>query len=259
MKARCAPKTLISTDTAMRALLLCLLLLGACSTTPPTGVLHAPQGLGSPKQDGGHFLARHESFLQRGRQGPVGLLFLGDSITEGWARQAADIWDERYAPFQAANFGIGGDRIDHVLWRIDQGELNRIQPRVIVLMIGTNDSASRSGRQIAAGVRQILGLIRNRQAEARVLLLAIFPRGPRPGAVRDDSAQRMQAIHEANAELATLDDGRQIRFLDLTAHFLRDGRIPPDIMPDQLHPSRAGYRIWAEAMQPLLDEMLARP
>ncbi|MEN3110360.1 GDSL-type esterase/lipase family protein [Uliginosibacterium paludis] len=241
----------------MRALLLCFLLLGACTTLPPATESRPPQGLGSPKQDGGHFLARHESFLQRGRQGPVGLLFIGDSITEGWARHAADIWSERYAAFQAANFGIGGDRIDHVLWRLDNGELETIRPRVIVLMIGTNDSASRSGSQIAAGVRQILSLIRSRQPQARILLLAILPRGPRPGAARDDSAQRMQAIREANAELARLDDGDQTRFLDLGGRFLQDGRIPPELMPDQLHPSRKGYQIWAEAMQPLLDEMLA--
>lgn len=211
------------------------------------------------KQDGGKFLARHESFLQRAHQGPVDLLFLGDSITEGWAHRAPELWNTRYGPHQAANFGIGGDRIEHVLWRIDHGELDFIKPKVIVLLIGTNDSAVRNGAQIAAGVRQIVGLIQNKQPQAKLLLLAIFPRGPRPNASRDDSTARMQAINEANTELAMLDDGKRIRFLDIGPSFLKDGRIPPEVMPDQLHPSRKGYEIWAEAMQTLLDEMLARP
>lgn len=243
----------------MRALLLlCLLVLGACATQPELPLPGIPpQGLGSPKQDGGRFLARHESFLQRTRRGPVDLLFVGDSITEGWARHAPDLFTARYGAHQAANFGIGGDRIEHVLWRLDQGELNGIRPRVVVLMIGTNDSGNRSGQQIAAGVSEIVSLIRSRQAQARILLLAIFPRGPH--GARDDSAARMRVIHEANAALAKLDDGRQVRFLDIGKHFLQDGRIPTDIMPDQLHPSRKGYEIWADAMQPLLDEMLTLP
>lgn len=239
--------------------LICLIALGGCVAPAPRPLQQTPQGLGSPKQDGGKFLSRHESFLQRTHEGPVNLLFIGDSITEGWAHRAPDIWKARYAPHQAANFGIGGDRIAHVLWRIDQGELELIQPKVIVLLIGTNDSSVLNGAQIASGVRQIVSLIQHKQPQAKLLLLAIFPRGLRPNATRDDSSARMQAVTEANTDLAKLDDGKRIRFLDIGPQLLRNGRIPDDIMPDQLHPSLKGYAIWAEAMQPLLNEMLAQP
>ncbi|GAB2886457.1 hypothetical protein GCM10027046_13510 [Uliginosibacterium flavum] len=148
-----------------------------------------------------------------------------------------------------------------MLWRLDNGELDNIQPKVIVLLIGTNNSASQTGAQIAASTRQILELIARKQSQSKVLLLGVFPRGPRKDASGriDDAVQRMQTIRAANTELARLDDGQRIRYLDLSPRFVRNGQIPPELMPDQLHPSLAGYQIWAEAMQPLLDEMLAQP
>lgn len=241
--------------------LLPLLLLCACASVQTPAIPGTPSGLGTPKNDGGKFLGRHESFLQRGRAGPIGLLFIGDSITEGWARRAPELWQAHYGKHQPANFGIGGDRVEHVLWRLDHGELEGIAPKVIVLMIGTNNSASQSAEEIAAGVRQILGLIKQKQPQAKTLLLGVFPRGPRtaPNGKYDDGVARMQVIRKLNAELARLDDGQRLRYLDIGPHFLQSGRIPPELMPDQLHPSLAGYRVWAAAMQPLLDEMLTRP
>lgn len=210
-----------------------------------------------PKEGNKGFFEKHESFLARAKAGPIGLLFIGDSITEGW-RKAPHIWDQYYAKYDAANFGIGGDQTQHVIWRIENGELDGIAPRVVVLMIGTNNSGRHTGGEIAGAVRKIVGMIRARLPETRVLLLAIFPRGPR---VRDGNAEpwelRMEAIRTANAELATLDDGHSVRFLDINAAFLgNDGTIPMSIMPDQLHPSRTGYQAWADAMQPTLEEMM---
>lgn len=243
------------------AALLVTLLLIACATPPPAPAERSTPSLGSPKKDAGQFLAKHENFLRRGHEGPVDLLFIGDSITEGWASKAPTLWQQHYGRYRPANFGIGGDRVEHVLWRLDNGELDAIKPKVIVLMIGTNNSASQSGAQIAASIRQIIELIARKQPQSKLLLLGILPRGPRKDASgrMDDAVQRMQVIHAANAELARLDDGKRLRYLDLGLHFLREGLIPPELMPDQLHPSFAGYRVWAEAMQPLLDEMLAQP
>ena len=196
-----------------------------------------------PKRANARFYELHASFLKRAKEGPVGVLFLGDSITEGWTKAPA-VWQEHFGKYQPANFGIGGDQTQHVIWRIEDGELDGIRPKVVVLMIGTNNSGSHTGGQIAAADEKIVGLIRARLPEAKVLLLAIFPRGPRAknkeGVFTDDGVKRMAVIHEANARLARLDDGK----------------IPDAIMPDQLHPNAEGYRLWAEAMQPLLDELM---
>lgn len=211
----------------------------------------------------GRFLKLHESYLARTKEGPIGLLFLGDSITEGWHR-APHIWEHFYGKDQPANFGISGDRTEHVIWRIEHGELDGIHPKVVVLMIGTNNTGDSTADEIAAADKKIVGLIRTKLPDTKVLLLAVFPRGAhkdKDGVVTAqalaDAARRMKVINAVNAQLAQLDDGRNVRYLDIGAQFLgQDGRIPFTIMPDQLHPNAAGYELWAEAMQPLLSQMM---
>jgi len=235
--------------------------LATAQTPAPTVATHAPVDASAPIPKAGNerFFERHESFLARGKAGPIGVLFLGDSITEGW-KTAPHIWEHYYGKYEPANFGIGGDQTQHVIWRIENGELDGIHPKVVVLMLGTNNTASHTAGQIAAADRKIVELIRTKLPEAKVLLLAIFPRGPRQkkdGVFTDDGVTRMAVINAVNPELAKLDDGNMIRFLNLNARFLgNDGTIPDIIMPDQLHPNAAGYQLWAEAMQPLLEEMM---
>ena len=215
------------------------------------------------KQDDGVFLKKHDAILQRARSGPIGLLFLGDSITERW-HIAPHIWEAYYGKYHPANFGIGGDRTQNVVWRIEHGELDGIAPRVVVLLLGTNNSLDYPAADIAAADRKIVGMIRARLPASKILLLGIFPRGPRDargGPVTPDkveeAAGRMRTIDAVNRELATLDDGKTVRYLDIGAVFLgQDGRIPKPIMPDQLHPGPAGYQLWADAMRPLLDSMM---
>lgn len=214
--------------------------------------------VGAPKEGNKRFFDRHASFLARAKAGPIGLLFLGDSITEGWTK-APHIWDHYFAQYQPANFGIGGDQTQHVIWRIEQGELDGIAPKVLVLMIGTNNTTWHTAEQIAAADRRIVELIRAKLPQTKILLLAIFPRGldkNKEGGI-NPSTFRMDKINAVNAELAKLDDGKMIRFLDINAKFLgQDGKIPYGIMPDQLHPNAAGYQIWADAIAPLLKEMM---
>jgi len=213
--------------------------------------------LAAPKQGNEAFFKMHDAFLERGKQGGIDLLFLGDSITQGWSK-APEVWKQFYEKYHPANFGIGGDRTEHVLWRIEKGELDGIKPKVVVLMIGTNNSGLHTAEQIAAADRKIVEEIRHKLPETKILLLAIFPRGPRKGTdgSLDDGVKRMEKIQAVNAELAKLDDGKTVRFLNINEKFLADGKIPDDVMPDQLHPNAKGYQIWAEAMQPLLDEMM---
>jgi beta-glucosidase len=207
---------------------------------------------------GSHFQKRHQEILERIHSGPVGLVFLGDSITEGWEK-ASELWNARYGEYDPANLGISGDTTMGVLWRLENGEVDGIKPRVLVLMLGTNNTSRHDAAQITAGLKKILGELRERLPETKILLLAIFPRGPRKTAqgLIDDARKRMEIIHAVNAELAKLDDGKTVRYLDIGPKFLGpDGKIPNDVMPDQLHPNATGYRIWADAMQPLLTEML---
>jgi lysophospholipase L1-like esterase len=200
------------------------------------------------------FKKMHESFLARGKAGPIGVLFLGDSITEGWGK-APDVWKQHYGADQPANFGIGGDRTEHVLWRIANGELDGIHPKVVVLMIGTNNVAPNATAGIIAGDEKIVAQIHQKLPDTKLLLLAIFPRGADPA---DPKVAATRAkIKTINAALAKLDDGDKTRYLDIGDKFLsKDGSLSKDIMPDALHPNAKGYQIWADAMQPLLDEML---
>jgi beta-glucosidase len=241
--------------------LLLLGLLAGCATqpvppAPSATVVAVDPSAAIPKRGNARFYELHASFLKRAKE-PMDLLFLGDSITEGWTK-APGVWKEYYEKYRAANFGIGGDRTQHVVWRIEDGELDGIKPKVVVLMIGTNNSGDDTGTQIAAADTKIVRLIREKIPGTKVLLLAIFPRGPWRGDKNPGEAlKRMAVIGEANALLAKLDDGKNVRFLDINHVFLgADGKIPDSLMPDQLHPNAAGYQLWADAMQPLLTEMM---
>jgi lysophospholipase L1-like esterase len=193
---------------------------------------------------------RHEAFLQIAQKGGVDLLFLGDSITDGWRKEAGKpVWDEHFGPLRAANFGIGGDRTEHVLWRVMNGELLGLSPKAIVLLIGTNNGKD-SAEDVAQGIAAIVREIKARSPSSKLLLLGIFPRGEVPNLAREKNDR-------VNVIIAKLDDARGVRFLDIGPHFLREDKsISREIMPDALHLSEKGYRIWAEAILPTVKEML---
>jgi lysophospholipase L1-like esterase len=204
------------------------------------------------------WVARHEGFVAQAKQGGIDILFMGDSITDFWRNRGSNVWNQYYAPRHAANFGISGDRTQHVLWRMDNGELDGIKPKVVVLMIGTNNTGKERDNktprntvpEIIEGVQAVVGDLRARLPESKILLLAIFPRGTL------DDPQRAQ-VALVNTVIAKLDDGKMVQYLDIDSKFLEaDGTLPRSIMPDLLHPNAHGYQIWADAMNPTLDEML---
>lgn len=202
----------------------------------------------------GRFIKMHEKFVEQAKQGGIDLLFLGDSITAGWASNGKDVWKEKYEPRSAANFGIGGDRTQHVLWRIENGELQNLKPKVVVVMIGTNNTANDDAAKIVQGVTKI---VKSAQAKtgANVLLLGVFPRGENA----EKGGEQREKITRINEILSKLDDGKTVRYLDLKDKFQQpDGTIAKEIMPDFLHLSPKGYAIWAEAMEPLLGEMMGQ-
>ena len=208
----------------------------------------------APRKENKGWMSRHERFQARARQGNVEVLFLGDSITQGWEGNGKQVWKERYEPLHAANFGIGGDRTQHVLWRLREGkELEGIHPKVVVLMIGTNNTGSNSSEDIADGITAIVQELGTQRPDAKLLLLGVFPRSPKAS---DKIRDKIKAINE---RIAKLDDGKHVRYLDIGDKFLeKDGSLSKEIMPDYLHLSPKGYTIWADAIQPSLDEMLKR-
>lgn len=199
------------------------------------------------------FATSHERFVKIAQEGKAQLVFLGDSITAGWGSKK-DIWDKAFGQYTPANFGIGGDRTQHVLWRIQNGELDGIKPKAAVLMIGTNNVATDTAEGIAKGITAIVETIRAKQPQAKILLLAVFPRGDKPtgklGAPNDK-------LKQVNAIIAKLDDGKNIHFLDIGSKFPQpDGALTKEVMPDFLHLSAAGYQIWADAISPKLAELM---
>lgn len=200
----------------------------------------------------GPWAERHKGFLKRAQQGDVDLLFLGDSITQGWNDN--ETWKRHYGPRKAANFGIGGDRTQHVLWRIRNGELEGITPKAVVLMIGTNNMGSNTPDQIAEGVKAIVTDLREKLPKAKILLLGIFPRD-----AKADSPVR-QRVNQTNEKIAGLASDPMVTYLDIGPKFLEsDGTLTKEVMPDLLHLSPRGYRIWADSIEPTLWKLLDEP
>lgn len=207
-----------------------------------------------------HSPDRHAGFLAEiaARKDDIDLVFVGDSITDGWRKVGKKIWDSTFAPLKSLNLGSSGDRTEHVLWRLQDGELAGYQAKLFVVMIGTNNTKGRdSATAIANGVQAIINEISAKQPKAKILLLGIFPRGPRTfGGVFDDAVKKMETIRAINADLSKRSFGSAVRYLDLSDKFLVEGKIPDEVMPDQLHPSIKGYQIWADAVLPVITELM---
>ncbi len=162
------------------------------------------------------------------------------------------MWAKYYAPRKAVNLGFSGDRTQHVLWRLENGEIDGISPKLAVIMIGTNNSNGKdnTAEEIADGIKVICRKLRKELPEMKILILAIFPRAPKPCPQR--------AKNEKASELASkIADGKMIHYLNINKQFLtEDGTLTKEIMPDFLHPNTKGYEIWAKAMEPKIAELM---
>ena len=188
--------------------------------------------------------ARHQTFVDIAKKGDIDLLFVGDSITDWWAKSGLETWNANFAPLKPANFGIAGDTTQGVLWRMQNGELEGFKARLIVLMLGTNNINRNPVDEIVDGNRLIVEEFKKRQPQAKVLVLGVFPRG----AAADNPFRA--TIKEMNEKLAKLADNRQVFFKDIGATFLEsDGSMSTEVMPDGLHPSAKGYQLWADAIR----------
>jgi lysophospholipase L1-like esterase len=202
------------------------------------------------------FQAKHEANVAVAKQGDAELLFMGDSITDFWRNAdgpfAGKAVQEKYfSQWKVANFGIAGDTTQGVLFRLRNGEGQGIKPRAVMLMIGTNNTGRNSAAEIAEGIGAVVLELQKDFPDARVLLLAVFPRGRATDPVRN-------TIADINKSIARLDDGKKVFYLDIGKGFLdASGNIPADVMSDGLHPTAKGYEIWAQAVAEPLAALMA--
>jgi lysophospholipase L1-like esterase len=233
-----------------------LLALTACAHYQP----QEPVMRGVPRSDANSMLA-HQQLLQKARAGHIDLYFLGDSITRRWGAtdypQFLAHWNESFHGWNAADFGWGGDKVENILWRIENGELDGVNPRVIVLMAGTNDvgrelpadGVDAAAQRISVQIGELLKAVRARAPQAVIILMAILP--------REDNPAVMPVIDGINRRIAGLADGRRVRFLDINDRFVdAGGHLRPGMMVDGLHPALPGYRVWEQALAPVLTELL---
>lgn len=199
------------------------------------------------------WMPRHKEKLARIQQGNVDLLMIGDSITHGWEDAGKDVWAKYYAHRNAVDLGYGGDRTENVLWRLQHGEVDGINPKVAVVMIGTNNAGHRHepSHYTTKGVAAVVAELQKRLPETKILLLGIFPRG-------ETSEDPLRVLNtKTNTLLAKMADGEKVVYLNINKTFLdENGVLPKDIMPDLLHPNQKGYALWAKAMEPTLKKML---
>lgn len=198
------------------------------------------------------WMPRHQAKVARLHRGAVDLLMIGDSITQGWETAGADVWRRYYRHRRAVNLGFKGDCTEHVLWRLINGELEGIAPRLAVVMIGTNNSGhGRQPKDTAEGIKRIVQELRQRLPQTKILLLAIFPVGPTP-----DNPIR-QANRQVNRIIADFDDGQSVYFRNINGVFLGTrGHLSRAVMPDWLHPNAEGYRRWALGMEPIVSRLM---
>ncbi|MDD3586723.1 MAG: GDSL-type esterase/lipase family protein [Thermoguttaceae bacterium] len=243
-----------------RLLFVGLLLLFASSAfadeTPKAAAVENPAIVPADHMDQGWWKERFELQCQRIKKGNVDLMMIGDSITHGWDRKADNyaVWDQFYGRRNALNFGIGGDRTEHVIWRLLNAPLDKISPKMAVVMIGTNNIGHKSSTaaQTVEGIKKIVSILKEKFPKMKILVLEVFPRGEKANdpmrlAVEEINAGlRKEIVNMENVELDSI--GKYY----LTA----DGTLPKDLMPDFLHPDAEGYLIWAKALEAKIMEGL---
>jgi lysophospholipase L1-like esterase len=227
---------------------------------PPAATVVAPQPVAVvPVPRDARWKQRHDKMNDRVKQGNVDLLLIGDSITQGWEGAGKEVWAKYYAKRNAVNLGIGGDQTQHVLWRLENGNIDGISPKLAIIMIGTNNAGGKQkAADIAAGVKAIVEKLREKLPQTKLLLLAIFPRGaddqdPR----REDKMKFNDTNVEVNEIIAKLADNKMIYYMDINDKLLNsDHKLTKEIMPDYLHPNAKGYAIWAEAIEPTVEKLM---
>jgi lysophospholipase L1-like esterase len=208
----------------------------------------------------------HRELVQKAQHGAtdgrVDAYFVGDSITRRWGctdpqyRDLLESWRKNFFGWNAANFAWGGDSTNNILWRLENGELEGLQPKVFVILAGTNNLSNEPDEaeiaDIAQGIKAIVDTCRRKAPEARIILTALFP--------RNDNRAKLVAIRQINERIAKYADGERVRFLNVNDKLAdADGNLRSGMMMDGLHPARRGYEVWADGLRAILTEWLGPP
>lgn len=224
----------------------------------------------SSRTDQNSMLA-HSDLLEKAKQGRIDVYFEGDSITRRWGtsdeqyKHFLQNWQENFSGWNAGNFGWGGDKTQHILWRLNNGELDNVKPKIIVLLAGTNNVGNTSPqdgddprndprvRDTTRGIKAILDVCRRKAPNATIVLMAIFP--------RNDNMLVMPIINEINRRISKFNDGKKIRYLNINDKLAdNDGRLLEGMTTrDRLHLDLKGYQVWADALKPILTKLLGPP
>lgn len=211
------------------------------------------------RNDDAVWVAKHQELLEKAKRGNIDLYFEGDSITRRWEATHRESWDRNFGGWRAGDFGAGGDRTQNVLYRVLNGELEGVNPKVIVLLIGTNNVGFTppSGddtalvKDVANGIKACLKALRQKAPRAKILLVGITARNT------DGSTALMPTITRINQRIARFADGKRVRFLDINDKLAdKDGKLYEGMTDDGLHLTDKGYQVWADAMKPILTEWL---
>jgi lysophospholipase L1-like esterase len=220
----------------------------------------------APRTDQNSMLA-HAELLQKAKQGRIDIYFAGDSITRRWGTSDEQYshflsnWRENFFGWNAADFGWGGDMTQHILWRLNNGELDGVNPKIIVLLAGTNNVGNRSPQgshderfyEIPRGIKAILQKLRQKAPRATIILMGIFP--------RNDNISVMEIINRVNLQISKLADGKKIRYLNINHKLAdKDGKLFEGMtIQDGLHLDLQGYQVWADALKPIFRKILGPP
>ena len=214
----------------------------------------------APRTDRNSQIA-HEQLLEKARKGGIDVYFLGDSITRRWGAtdypESLANWNTNFFGWNAANFGWGADRIENILWRVENGELDGVNPKIIVVLAGINNVGTVPGddgrvEDITRGLKALLNVCQQKAPRAVIVLTALFP--------RNDNMAVIPMINRINENLANIADGKKIRYLNLNDKLAdKDGKLFEGISKDKLHPTLKGYQIWADGLKPIFTEILGPP
>ncbi|MBB3062275.1 GDSL-type esterase/lipase family protein [Microbulbifer rhizosphaerae] len=233
-------------------LMLCVT--GYATAAAPISTQPVPRTKQFPWMSLSTWYQKHSDDVRVAEQSRARVIFLGDSITDMWDH-AQSVWDREFAPFQAANFGIGGDLTQNLLWRLDHGAIDKLNPDVVVILIGVNNFLHNdaSARDTFAGVQAVVDRALQGYPNAHIVLHGIFPYGEKAG------TPERERVEATNKLIKTLADNPRVDYYDFGPVFLQDdGRISKSIMADYLHPTERGYELWAEQLSPVLSRLLKK-
>jgi len=232
------------------------------STVRPARGFRAPADQPAPRSDKNSLLA-HEELVQKAKKGGVDVYFIGDSITRRWGtkdpqyREMLENWNTNFFGWNAGDFGWGADLTQNILWRLENGELDGVNPKIIVILAGINNVGTRPGgkekvEDITRGLKAIVRVAQEKAPGATIVLTGIFP--------RNDNMAVIPEINQINENLARMADGKKIRYINVNDKLAdQDGKLFPGMSRDRLHPTVKGYQIWADALKPIFTEILGPP